>query len=403
MNTRNKILLTSFVLVMVLSFFIGASDTFASTLVCNRGNCFYSVCSQDSDCGSSGFHGAQTCTNNSVYQNYKSNNCINPGTQNAYCISSSNPQFQKNCGSSQTCSYGICVGDAPKNTQTTPPVYYNPAPTPSTAPTTFIRHYRTDCYSGNLYWFNSQGSVDELQKSCVDANSCTIDTCQDAACKNTLRCDGSTCAVNSADYQTHCASAANQNQTTSLPQINIQLPQAQVQGISITITGKKESDSKYAKEFSIANAGKINFLVAVKNVSNLPIENVVVKIDSDAVITYDQVVKIDNIESTSNAVSGISLGTLPAGISKEIVFSGSIKPETLVGSVKVASTVNYQNLSNTDMVTVSLLGQVKNNFAASLGSSGFILFLKGWWPWVLAAVVLIVLFFVIYKRISNEA
>jgi len=403
MNTKHKILLLGcFGLIIALSYVIGVSNTSASTLVCDGGSCFYALCSSDADCGGSGFQGPQTCANNSIYQNYKTNTCMNPGTQQSYCISSSAPQLQKVCNSSETCSYGTCVGDSPKNVQTTPPVYYNPTPTPSTQPATFIRHYRTNCYSGNLYWYNSQGGVEDVSKMCVDANSCTVDSCSSAACKNTLRCDGSTCAVNSADYATYCAGSANQTQTQGLPQINIQIPQVQVQNISIALTAKKESESKYTKEFSIANSDKINFLVIVKNISSLPIENVIIKVDGDTAITYDEAIKVDNIPSTGNMLTGINLGTLPAGISKEIFFSGSIKPETLVGSVKITATVSYQNITNTDSVTVSLLGEVKNNFAAALGSSAFMTFLKKWWLWILATLILIGLFFVIYRRISSD-
>ena len=140
----------------------------------------------------------------------------------------------------------------------------------------------------------------------------------------------------------------------------------------------------------------------VKNISSLPIENVIIKVDGDTAITYDEAIKVDNIPSTGNMLTGINLGTLPAGISKEIFFSGSIKPETLVGSVKITATVSYQNITNTDSVTVSLLGEVKNNFAAALGSSAFMTFLKKWWLWILATLILIGLFFVIYRRISSD-
>ncbi len=403
-KTHKLLLLAGFVLVIALSFVIGASNASAYSYTCSGGSCFYATCSRDSDCGRTGFTGVQTCVNNSVYQRYTTNTCINPGTQSSYCISSSNAQLQKTCSSNQTCNYGGCIGDMPQNNQTTQPVYYNPTPTPSTQPATFIKRYRTSCYAGNVYWFNSQGSVEDVSKLCVDSNSCTIDSCSDAACKNTLKCDGSTCAVNSADYVKYCttSSSGSQNQTQGLPQINIQLPQAPVQNISIGLTGKKESDSKYAKEFSIANNDKINFLVVVKNISNASIDNVTVKVDGDTAIAYDQTIKVDNIPSTGNMVLGINLGTVPAGISKEIAFSGSIKAETLVGSVKVTSTVSYQNITNTDSVTVSLLGQVKNNFAAALGSSAFITFFKKWWLWILATLILIGLFFVIYRRISSE-
>ncbi|MSU60639.1 MAG: hypothetical protein EXS52_01840 [Candidatus Staskawiczbacteria bacterium] len=402
MNTTHKILLLGcFVFMIALSFVIGVSDASAS-MVCSGGSCFYAMCSSDYDCGGAGFIGIQTCTNNSVYQNYKTNICMNPGTQQSYCISSSAPQLQKVCSSSETCSYGSCVGDSPKNVQTTLPVYYNPTPTPSTQPATFIRHYRTNCYAGNVYWFNSQGGTEDPSKVCVDASSCTVDSCSSSACKNTLRCDGSTCATNSADYLKYCVGSTTQTTTAVVPQVTIQIPQAQVQNISIALTGKKESESKYAKEFSITNSDVINLLVVVRNISNTAIENVVIKVDGDPAIAYDQNIKVDNVPSVGNMVTGINLGTLPAGISKEVLFSGAIKPETLVGSVKITSTVSYQNITNTDSVTVSLLGEVKNNFAASLGSSAFMSFFKKWWLWILATLILVVLLFVIYRRISSD-
>ena len=106
----------------------------------------------------------------------------------------------------QACQYGQCV------------LNYNPAPNPNP----YIAYYRIGCQGDSLRWYDSLGVVSGLYKNCQDANSCTIDSCAGNKCSNILKCDGLTCAVGSADYNSNClpaqADAVNPNPVNNITQ-----------------------------------------------------------------------------------------------------------------------------------------------------------------------------------------
>ncbi len=66
------------------------------------------ACTQNSDCGASGFTGALSCQNNDVYQGYKTYTCNNPGTASAQCSNSTNSQLKQMCAGAQGCNTGGC-------------------------------------------------------------------------------------------------------------------------------------------------------------------------------------------------------------------------------------------------------------------------------------------------------
>ncbi|MHB8871906.1 MAG: hypothetical protein ACYC5G_05630, partial [Candidatus Doudnabacteria bacterium] len=59
-------------------------------------------------CGTNGYTGSPFCQGGDVYQNYKTYNCLNPGTANSVCSSSTSAQLKDNCSSNQTCNNGSC-------------------------------------------------------------------------------------------------------------------------------------------------------------------------------------------------------------------------------------------------------------------------------------------------------
>lgn len=65
------------------------------------------TCNKDSDCGINKLTGSSFCLNNSVFQNYVSFKCTNPGTVESSCSSKTNEQLIKSC--SLGCSNAICV------------------------------------------------------------------------------------------------------------------------------------------------------------------------------------------------------------------------------------------------------------------------------------------------------
>src|SRR3989344_8445910 len=76
----------------------------SASKVCSNGCCFEVVCSQNSVCGTSQFFRSQTCRENSIYQDYLTYTCHNPGTAQASCSSSTDSQFVQTCSPNQKCS-----------------------------------------------------------------------------------------------------------------------------------------------------------------------------------------------------------------------------------------------------------------------------------------------------------
>lgn len=66
------------------------------------------ACTQNADCGASGFTGSLTCQNNDVYQNYKTYTCNNPGIASASCTNSTASQLKQMCAGAQGCDAGGC-------------------------------------------------------------------------------------------------------------------------------------------------------------------------------------------------------------------------------------------------------------------------------------------------------
>ena len=75
---------------------------------CSDGQCVNIACNTNSDCGANGYVGDPFCQGNSVYKNYKTYTCLNPGTASASCFNSTQAQLQQTCSQNQTCSNGNC-------------------------------------------------------------------------------------------------------------------------------------------------------------------------------------------------------------------------------------------------------------------------------------------------------
>jgi hypothetical protein len=103
------------------------------------------ACNTNSDCGTNSSSGSLFCQGNSVYQNYKTYTCNNPGTSTSYCSNSTAAQLQTACTSSQTCSNGSCVN-----------TYVN----------TCTLNYQQRCTGNSMYWYDSCGNQGTYVGSC---------------------------------------------------------------------------------------------------------------------------------------------------------------------------------------------------------------------------------------------
>jgi len=161
---------------------------------CGSQGSLYQVCNSNQVCSGS------ICQNtyvNNIYNNYTNHSFRGCENNIAYWYDSNGTRqdIYQNCNlTNQACNNGSCVGSTYTNT-TTSTVISNP----------YVLHYTTKCYNSNVYWYDNKGKVQDLNQTCTDSNSCTVDGCTSGNCQNVLKCDGSTCAVGSADYVRYCS------------------------------------------------------------------------------------------------------------------------------------------------------------------------------------------------------
>jgi len=285
--------------------------------------------------------------------------------------------FQSCTGFNMACRYGQCV-------------YLPPLPPPP-PPNPYVAHSKTACYGNNVYWYDSLGAVNDIYKNCADQNSCTADTCASAKCANTLKCDGSTCAENSSDYNTYCA--------TNNPQ-----PQPSA-NFSISFFVKQDPNaSQWQKTVQVNANGQAYFMISLANSGTSQIDNVSVSANIPNEIASLGNVKIDNVPLSGDIVSGINIGSLPPMSAKTITFEGRTKDISTEAAKQATATANIAGAPHSDSVTVDLVpGQ---GAPAAVSSSGALpaiwAFIKRWYLWIFVGAVLIFLFIVVYRRLSTS-
>lgn len=314
-------------------------------------------------------HASKSCSGNSVYW---------------YDSCGNQQDLYSNCSTSgQTCQYGQCT----LSTQTTQ-THGN-----------YVAYNNTTCYNGSLYWYDSNGVFSGLYKSCADNNSCTQDTCSGDKCLNTLKCDGSTCAVDSADYKTYCPAA----QTSATAPTN---------GLSISLFTKQDSSSnQWQKTTQVSSDGAVYFMISAVNNSTAQVDNINVSAKIPNEISSIKNLQLNGIPIGGDISSGINIGSLiPAGV-KSITFEGKAQNISETSIKQVVATSNVSGKTQSDSVAINLnpgSNNSKSNSAiASVSSApattGFWGFVSKWYLWIIGIFVLIILFIVVFRRLSSEA
>jgi hypothetical protein len=277
----------------------------------------------------------------------------------------------KYCGSGQTCSatYGTC--------QTNSSCQNN-------------NIYTKGCYNGNLHWFDRYGQRTSLYKNCSDGNSCTIDTCDNASCKNELKCDGATCAKGSDDYCKKCTHCGDGVLNCGETQCTCVQDFVGKQNLVLSFLAKKTSEPTEWRESLTAGANnKVDFMMIVTNGTGNSYDNVQVRADMPSDVIYEDDLKVDGNNFAGDIRNGVYIGQIPAGKVKTITFRGRIASANELSGVNAtvngAATVN--NLSAQDSVEFTLQYQ-------RAAAAGIWMFFTNWILWfVLLLLVLLVLLF----------
>lgn len=288
--------------------------------------------------------------------------------------------FYQNCyGANMVCQYGQCVYQQ----------YINPAPNPNPNPNPYNPYATTACYGSNVYWYDSLGVASGLYKSCADANSCTQDACSAGKCSNVLKCDGTTCSAESADYKSYCQPVKPEPGPNG------------IEGLSVSFFAKQDlSAIQWEKSVRVGQSGQVYFLVSVANNGRSPIDNVVVSASIPSEVGLLGNIQVDNSPVAGDIASGINIGSLAPMSAKVVNFEGKTQTfsDESAKQAKVSAIVGQAKQE--DSLSINFVpGQVAG---ASTSSSGFWDFVKRWYVWILVGAVLIFLFFVVFRRLSSN-
>jgi hypothetical protein len=208
-------------------------------------------CSSNSDCGTDGFTGNTSCSNNNVVQSYISHTCTDAGTSESSCLTETTPQIVETC--TNGCENGACISpanitcsqnsDCNDNNSSTQDVCINPGQADSRCthnPINITCSQNSDCGTNGFitspfcsglsilrtfkdFTCNSAGTVNsscsftltnQTQETCDDA--CVSGSCVDIIC----RLD-SDCNDNNPSTQDVCHNAGSTNSyCTHNPQNN---------------------------------------------------------------------------------------------------------------------------------------------------------------------------------------
>ncbi len=367
---------------------------------------------------------AQHCTGG-CYNNVCSTNNYNYGdscTYHAYklCVGS-NVYWYSGCGQQQdlylACPSGQVCSNPAQYGQCSAP-YIQPAPNPSPA---YVAHYKTACQANSLYWYDSLGAQSGLYKDCVDSNSCTADSCSGNKCQNTLKCEGSTCAVSSADYNTYCLSAQSGPTTPANTHCGNGLCEATLGETSVNCSSdcKINTSSQVAVSFFVktdANSGQwqktaqvgpdgqVFFMISVTNNSTSQADNLSVSANIPSEISSLGNMQLNGVPISGDIVSGVNIGSMSAASNKSLTFEGKTQTIPESSTKQATASVVLSGATQTDTVSIVFNPGEEAPAAVSSASStfGFSAFLARWYIWIIVGLVLMILFIVVFRRLSSD-
>ena len=174
----------------------------AGNQTCSNGSCINQniPCSSNTDCGTNGYEGSPFCQGNSIYRNFRTYTCNNPGASGSTCISSINPQLFNNCSSDQVCSNGSCS----VQNNLVASCYATPSPANSNQNVSFIA---TATGGNGIYTYSWSGACSGAGQVCANTFS---QSGTQTATVNVTSDSQTTSAVCSVNINQSCAQQASQ-------------------------------------------------------------------------------------------------------------------------------------------------------------------------------------------------
>ncbi|MEA3452810.1 MAG: hypothetical protein U9Q96_00540 [Patescibacteria group bacterium] len=251
------------------------------------------------------------------------------------------------CSNTETCS----VGDGTCNYSSS--CAYTPV-------------YNTkQCYDNDVYWFSQAGLRLSKYMECEDTNSCTQDGCDNSRCYNELKCNGSTCSKESADYCDsceHCGDGiANCDEDFCSCPIDVHFPVAQRIAIS-GLVKEGEADADWQKNISINPDDEFSIMIVVASSGEETIYGVRVRNVLPDGLIYQGNLKVDGSPFVGNILADLNLGSLSQGQSKVVTFDvkAAASEEFVADNIYLnsISTVYYDDELISDSVGIEVVREI---------------------------------------------
>jgi hypothetical protein len=171
----------------------GSCGNTCPTGICSNSACVTIACNNNADCGTNGWVGIASCSNNDTYQNYRTHTCNNPGTVSASCSYSDTLTFKQDCGDTGFDSWNAnyCDGNIVKKNRTV---------------------NNRGCSGGACFLTNTIET--QTVQVCSANQQCSSGSCVTITCSNNTQCGtngwvGSAVCSNNDTYQNYTTYTCN--------------------------------------------------------------------------------------------------------------------------------------------------------------------------------------------------
>jgi len=168
----------------------------------------------------------------------------------------------------------------------------------------------------------------------------------------------------------------------------------------VVILGKTDKNSlKWLKELDLQKNEPVDFLVVVKNRSDKTLDNISVRAELPDDIAYEGGLKMEGVSLSGDIISGVNIGSLGPNSASALTFKGKTGSGNLErAAAEVAAVAKAGGLSDTHILAVDFTA----GGMAGLGLAAIMNFFIGkWYFWVFAVLILLYLFFVVFRRVFS--
>jgi cysteine-rich repeat protein len=308
---------------------------------CKDGKCIYS-CNADSTCESDGEKDNSVCESQcSDTSQKKCFDAINfqscKDIDNDGCFEWTS---QQTCEGSVVCGYGKCESNQRPIWSCDNGICAYDCEADSTCVKiiAYYNHYFKRCYNNDIYWYDSNGQIQEMYESCKD-NVCSGSKCisRDSTeyCFSRLHCGDNLC--NCGEKISSCYKDCEST------------------GLQMSFYANNQEVGDWARDISLDPQQDLDLLLIVSNNTHVDIKNVVVKAIFPEGIAYQGDLKLDEVLFNGDIANGITIDLVPAQSEKRITFKGKVLSSVIKNTdLEFMTTIEAPDISLFSPISISI-------------------------------------------------